>query len=163
MMFMKKNIKIIFGILVTCLVLFFGWGFWQYQSYNKAVKAAGGYPLECGFSVAIPTPCIGVGPICPPGVCTSRSACVPSGEPLYYDVKGVMAGGNPACAAGILLSTAMVNTLNLKTGASLIAGGMGPTMMEGGVAASFTGTFPIAMINFYKSLAEVVNNLKSFI
>jgi hypothetical protein len=160
---MKKYLRLTGLIVFVSLVIFFGWGYLQYQSYNRAWAAALSYPIQCGFTTTIPTPCVGLGPICPPGVCTTRSVCVPSGQPLYYDVKGVMAGGSPACATGILLSTGVVNSLALLSGGSLIAGGMGNTMMEGGVAASFVGTVPIVMINFYKNLAQVVNTIKGMI
>lgn len=160
---MKKYQKNIISIILASLVLFFGWGYGQYAGYNKALKAAGSYPLECGFLTTVTVPCVGVGPVCPPGVCSARSACVPSGEPLYYDVKGTLSGGNPACASGILLSTAVVNSLMLKSGSSLIAGGMGATMMEGGMAASFSGTMPIAMIGFYQKIAFFINEFKNII
>lgn len=160
---MNKLVKQIGLVSLTCGVIFFGWGYWQYTLFNRALEAAGGYPLECGFLKTVAVPCIGLTAVCPQTpMCAAKAVCVPSGQPAFYEIKGPLSGGNPACASGIVMDTARVQMLALLSGPSLIVGGMGPTMMEGGPAATFAGRASL-MIRFYHNLAFSYQSLKNWL
>ncbi len=139
----KKTGKIlIFSIVFICLsfLIFFGVNLDKYANLQlgREAVAAGGFPYQIGLTNVRITKCqvtlgvcVGVGVDAGPAtaLCNTKS---PGVCESYRYVSGVPAGGMGTAALFLFPNLSFAG---VSTGGQLIAGGMGPTMMDGGVVA----------------------------
>ncbi len=154
-MLTKKKMFIIFSVLVLSVFVYvFTPKIESYFMWQRAVKAAGGFAYQIGLTsvritACVPnqpdnTACIGalispdaviattlcgtkllVNPVDPEDICVNNSY-----------VTGMMAGGMGGEA---LFTNSAILQVGLSPGGQLIAGGLGPTLMNSGVLASVAG------------------------
>jgi len=100
-------------------------------------KAAGSMPYQIGLTQVLETPCVEVSGDCEPLI-TLCGTLDPVRCELYSFVIGTQAGGMGNQA---LFLNAAIAQAGLTPGGQLIAGGMGPTLMDSGVLASAGGCY----------------------
>lgn len=106
----------------------------DYYLWRKAEAAAVAMPYQIGLTNVVITPCF-----IAYGKCVGAPLCIASGTDRcagWSSVIGTPAGGMGASA---LFSAKAIAMAGLTAGGQLIAGGMGPTMMDQGVLASAGG------------------------
>jgi hypothetical protein len=138
---MQINKKYKISTVVVLIVLFFFWGGVEINEkiewkMTEDLIAGGGFPYEIGCMNAVTIPCFTVGT---PPVCSGGALCYtldPGRCLLYSDVTGVPTGVNPCNVLYLKTSMAMAG---LVGGASYIAAGAGPTLMDQGPLASWGG------------------------
>lgn len=151
----KKKILIIAGVLVLgVLVYVFAPKVENYLRWQRAVKAAGGFPYQIGLTNVRITPCVPkppdnatcIGAPTSPDAAMATKLCVfkPVANPVNPTdicvnnsyVTGTMAGsmGNEA-----LFTNTAISQAGLLFGGQLIAGGMSSVLMNSGVLASVGG------------------------
>ena len=117
----------------------------NYFKWKKAIEASGGFPYQIGLTNAIIIQCA---LSCNGACCSGGTLCYlkPVSNPSdpqdicinNSDVSGTPAGGMGSNA--VFLNTA-IGQAGLTSGGQLIAGGMGPTLMNNGVLASVGGCY----------------------
>ena len=131
-------------ILLILLAMFPAF-FWSGIEFNRKLEwkiaenliAAGAFPYEVGCSNAVIIPCFTT-PTTPP-LCTGGTLCNTIDAArclLYSDVTGMPAGQKPC---NVLFMKAFMAQAGLTPGASFIAAGTGPTLMDQGPLASWGG------------------------
>lgn len=137
----KKKIIIVIGCLVLGVFVYvFSPKAENYLRWKIAVEAAGGFPFQIGLTNIVTTPCVLVSakctPIFPLSLCDSAPSCLD-----YETISGTWAGGmgSSPTNAKILVKYTTASQAGLIPGGQLIAGGMGPTLMDSGVVAGVGG------------------------
>ena len=136
-MFSKKKILLFACVLILGIFVYvFTPKVEHYLTWKRAVKAAGGFPYQIGLVNVVITPCATTGT---PPVCTGGTLCYIKDAATclnYSDVSGTPAGG---MGSNALFANTAISQAGLISGGQLIAGGMGPTLMDSGVLASAGG------------------------
>lgn len=135
-MFMGK-IKLVIVILIVVGGVYLYPVIAEVVNFRKTSNAAGALPYQVGITNAVLIPCVGL-VVCPSPMCNAKhtGSCPPS-VPAFFEVTGMSAGGTGM--PDIVLSSMVVAKIGLTPGGQVIAGGLGPTLMDGGVAASLGG------------------------
>ncbi len=150
----KRKILIIFGffMLLAVTAYFFIVNSGKFHLFQGA-QAVGGYPYQIGLTGVTITSCATTGY---PPVCAGGTLCYVK-DPLtcafYVDVIGMPAGGMGIKA---LFSNTSILIAGLAQGGQLIAGGMGPVLMDNGVLASSGGCYGcLAKVNKIDKIKQV--------
>lgn len=141
----KKTKLFISSILIIIVIacLFLAPAFFSYRSTVKAISTL---PYQIGLKNSLITKCVWqvYPPLCiaygTDPIPAATAACNVKGQAVcntYSYVSGVPAGG---MGNGALFLTTVIGRIGLPVGGDLIAGGMSPVAMDGGVAASYGGT-----------------------
>lgn len=133
-----KKIIVRSSIAIIGFALIFGLSFvltpYGRFAINKKAVASSGLPYQVGLTNVVLVPCVWV---VASGVCTGGTLC-PMVDPaqcnLTTDIAGTPAGG---MGSEITLSTVAVSMIGVVPGGQIIAGGIGPTMIN--VAAGMAG------------------------
>lgn len=141
MVWKKRKFSILVVAVLVVGFLFYGGlqvnDYLEWQSTKDAV-AAGGYPYQIGLTGVTVIPCT---VSCNGSCCMGGSLCSvkdPATCTMYSYVQGTPAGGSGNQA--LFLKTAL-SQAGVSAGSQLIAGGMGPTMMDSGVLGGPTGCY----------------------
>lgn len=135
--------KKIFLIAITLLFIFIFWvlNVDKYANLQLGKEAIAGmnFPTELGLTNVTVNECqpsCCMGPVCT--CCSNGSLCSSDQAPVCprATVVGIPAGGNGN--QGLFLKTSLAVT-GVSQGGQLIAGGMGPTMMDSGVLSGKSG------------------------
>lgn len=137
MLTIKRKILFSVGFIALFILIYFFPKIENYLSGKMAAEAVGGFPYQIGLTSVQIVPCV---VSCYPAesCCTGGTLCSSDIPPacLHSTVSGTMAGGSGNMA--LFLKTAIAQ-VGLTPGGQLIAGGMGPTLMDSGVLASAGG------------------------
>ncbi len=132
---MKKKLTFLIALVVVIAFLFAP-RVERHLEWESAAEAVSSFPYVLGLTNVIMIPCTTTGtpPICTGGTyCNIKDAATCT---TYEDVSGTQSGGMGNEA---LFSIMQISQAGLTSGGSLIAGGMGPTLMDSGVLASSGG------------------------
>jgi hypothetical protein len=140
-MLTKKKILLLISVLIAS-VLIYVFTPWvaSYFRWQRAIKAASSFPYQIGLTNTQITWCV---VSCNDSCCqgargdqTATALCNTKGPGVcanYAYVSGTPAGG---MGSGALFPITMMGEAGVSTGGQLIAGGMGPTLMDSGVLAA---------------------------
>jgi hypothetical protein len=154
--------KTYYSIFILAFLYIFVNIFISAKFWSEARASVNAIPYQIGLTKVVITKCVTTGypPICTGGMlCSVKDAATCS---LYSDIEGTPAGG---MGMNALLLDSMMMIAGLTPGGDLIAGGMGPTMMDSGVVASWGGCSgsACAKSDKYSKILASLNRANKFI